>query len=55
VLPEILGTLPESKLVQVLPSIGLQMGSLNFVYPGGKFVPVNVRAFIDLTLTMLPG
>ena len=55
VLPEILGTLPESKLVQVLPSIGLQMGSLNFVYPAGKFVPVNVRAFIDLTLTMLPG
>jgi DNA-binding transcriptional LysR family regulator len=55
VLPEILGTAPEVKLVQVLPAIGLQMGSLNFVFPGGKFVPVNVRAFIDLTLQMIPG
>jgi DNA-binding transcriptional LysR family regulator len=55
VLPEIMGAAPEGGLVQVLPQIGLQMGSLNFVYPGGKFVPVNVRAFIDLTLEMLPG
>lgn len=55
VLPEVIGTSSEGQLVQVLPSIGLQMGSLNFVYPGGKFVPVNVRAFIDLTLEMLPG
>lgn len=54
VLPEIMGTQPESKLMQVLPHIGLQMGSLNFVFPGGKFTPVNVRAFIDLTLEMLP-
>lgn len=55
VLPEIMGGLPEARLVQVLPRIGLQMGSLNFVFPGGKFVPVNVRAFIDLTLELLPG
>jgi DNA-binding transcriptional LysR family regulator len=54
VLPEVIGTAAEGRLVQVLPSIGLQMGSLNFVYPGGKFVPVNVRAFIDLTLDLLP-
>ena len=55
VLPEIIGTAPEVELVQVLPAIGLQMGSLNFVFPGGKFTPVNVRAFIDLTLEMIPA
>jgi DNA-binding transcriptional LysR family regulator len=55
VLPEIMGVGPGSELTPVLPQVGLQMGSLNFVYPGGKFVPVNVRAFIDLTIEMLPS
>jgi DNA-binding transcriptional LysR family regulator len=55
VLPEVIGASPEGQLVQVLPSIGLQMGSLNFVFPGGRFTAINVRAFIDLTLEMLPS
>ena len=54
-LPEIFGMAPESALVEVLPKLGLQTGSVNFVFPGGKFTPVNVRAFIDLALEMMPG
>lgn len=54
-LPEIFGAAPDSTLVEVLPELALQTGSVNFVFPGGKFVPINVRAFIDLALAMRPG
>jgi hypothetical protein len=27
-------------------------GALSFVYPGQRFVPANVRAFIDTALAM---
>lgn len=54
-LPAIFGTATDGTLVEVLPQIGLQTGSVNFVFPGGKFVPVNVRAFIDLALEMRPN
>jgi DNA-binding transcriptional LysR family regulator len=39
-------------LVRVLPDYGMQSGSVYFVYPGGKFTPVNVRAFIDLAISV---
>jgi DNA-binding transcriptional LysR family regulator len=38
----------EAGLVQVLPAWSWIAGSLSFVYPGQRFVPANVRAFIDL-------
>ena len=38
----------EAGLVQVLPAWSWMAGSLSFVYPGQRFVPANVRAFIDL-------
>ena len=42
-------------LVPVLPDFGSSTGSIYFVYPAGRFVPVNVRAFIDVALqTMTP-
>ncbi|MEO6395377.1 MAG: LysR family transcriptional regulator [Devosia sp.] len=37
-------------LVKVLPEFQLAGGPAHFVYPAGKFVPVNVRAFIDLAV-----
>jgi DNA-binding transcriptional LysR family regulator len=40
----------EAGLVQVLPAWTWMAGSLSFVYPGQRFVPANVRAFIDTAL-----
>jgi DNA-binding transcriptional LysR family regulator len=52
-LPEILGNTGEGALAPVLPAYGSVTGSLQFVFPGGRFTPVNVRAFIDLAVGML--
>jgi DNA-binding transcriptional LysR family regulator len=49
-LPDVLGTRGDGELVAVLPAFATQTGSLNFVFPGGRRVPINVRAFIDLAL-----
>ena len=46
---------PGDELDRVLPEYGTESGSLYFVYPGGKFTPINVRAFIDLALEMRPA
>ena len=40
----------EAGLVQVLPGWTWMAGALSFVYPGQRFVPANVRAFIDTAL-----
>lgn len=40
----------EAGLVQVLPGWSWMAGALSFVYPGQRFVPANVRAFIDTAL-----
>jgi DNA-binding transcriptional LysR family regulator len=40
------------ELVRVLPDFGTMSGSLHFVFPGGKFTPMTVRAFIDLAIDM---
>lgn len=40
----------EAGLVQVLPGWSWVAGALSFVYPGQRFVPANVRAFIDTAL-----
>ena len=37
-------------LVKLLPNYAFESGNLYFVYPGGKFTPVNVRTFIDMAL-----
>lgn len=51
VLPDFSGTEAEDEtLVRVLPELGTPVGTVYFVYPAQKFVPVNVRAFIDLAL-----
>jgi DNA-binding transcriptional LysR family regulator len=47
-----IGTLPDflardTPLVRVLPKWTWTSGALSFVYPGQRFVPANVRAFID--------
>lgn len=56
-----IGTLPDflcraqaqdGKLQRVLPQWTLTTGAFRFVYPSQPFVPVNVRAFIDLTLEL---
>ena len=39
-------------LVRVLDGFGTQSGALHFVFPGGKFTPTTVRAFIDLAVEM---
>ena len=53
-LPEILSDIGDGKpLVPVLPEFATQTGTLNFVFPGSRHVPVNVRAFIDLALEMV--
>ena len=42
-------------LVPVLPDYGSTTGNIYFVYPASRFVPVNVRAFIDVAMqTMTP-
>jgi len=50
-----IGTLPDflargTPLVRVLPRWTWTSGALSFVYPGQRFVPANVRAFIDTAL-----
>ncbi len=42
----------EAALVQVLPKWSWTSGALSFVYPGQRFVPANVRAFIDTALAL---
>ena len=40
----------DARLVRVLPRWTWMAGALSFVYPGQRFVPANVRAFIDTAL-----
>jgi DNA-binding transcriptional LysR family regulator len=52
-LPEFSGAeMAADGLVQVLPEFSMAAGSAHFVYPAGKFVPVNVRAFIDTAVAV---
>jgi hypothetical protein len=39
----------------VLPRWSSLEGALSFVYPGQRFVPANVRAFIDTALACRDG
>lgn len=39
-------------LVKVLPAFGTPGGNAYFVFPAGRFTPVNVRAFLDLAIEM---
>ena len=55
-----IGLLPDylardTRLVRVLPKWTWMSGALSFVYPGQRFVPANVRAFIDTALAMREG
>jgi DNA-binding transcriptional LysR family regulator len=55
-----IGMLPDylargTPLVRVLPKWTWTSGALSFVYPGQRFVPGNVRAFIDTALAMRDG
>lgn len=43
----------ESALVRVLPKWTWSSGALSFVYPGQRFVPANVRAFIDTAVAIV--
>ena len=45
----------EADLVPVLPKWNWASGALSFVYPGQRFVPANVRAFIDMALAVRDG
>jgi DNA-binding transcriptional LysR family regulator len=59
-LGEGIGTLPDylardTPLVRVLPGWAWMSGALSFVYPGQRFVPANVRAFIDTALALRDG
>lgn len=52
-----IGTLPDflahdTPLVRVLEKWTWTSGALSFVYPGQRFVPANVRAFIDTALAV---
>jgi DNA-binding transcriptional LysR family regulator len=52
-----IGTLPDfvardTPLVRVLPKWTWTSGALSFVYPGQRFVPANVRAFVDTALAV---
>jgi DNA-binding transcriptional LysR family regulator len=52
-----IGTLPDflarnTPLVRVLPKWTWTSGALSFVYPGQRFVPANVRAFIDTAVAV---
>jgi DNA-binding transcriptional LysR family regulator len=42
----------KASLVQVLPKWSWMSGALSFVYPSQRFVPANVRAFIDTALEL---
>ena len=53
-----IGMLPDfvgrgTPLVRVLPKWTWSSGALSFVYPGQRFVPANVRAFIDTAITIV--
>jgi len=53
-----IGMLPDflalgTALVQVLPKWTWASGALSFVYPGQRFVPANVRAFIDTAVAIV--
>jgi DNA-binding transcriptional LysR family regulator len=53
-----IGMLPDfvargTGLVRVLPKWTWASGALSFVYPGQRFVPANVRAFIDTAITIV--
>lgn len=55
-----IGLLPDylardTPLVRILPKWTWMSGALSFVYPGQRFVPANVRAFIDTALVMREG
>ena len=55
-----IGLLPDylardTPLVRILPKWTWMSGALSFVYPGQRFVPANVRAFIDTALAMRDG
>jgi DNA-binding transcriptional LysR family regulator len=55
-LPDFSGAGMEAEgLVRVLPDFSTTGGNAHFVYPAGKFVPVNVRAFIDTALAVVAG
>jgi DNA-binding transcriptional LysR family regulator len=45
----------QASLVHVLPKWTWTRGALSFVYPGQRFVPANVRAFIDTALASRDG
>lgn len=45
----------EAGLVQVLPGWSWMAGALSFVYPQQRFVPANLRAFIDTALALRDG
>jgi DNA-binding transcriptional LysR family regulator len=45
----------EAALVRVLPKWTWASGALSFVYPSQRFVPANVRAFIDTALAFRDG
>ena len=38
-----------------MPDYGMESGTLYFVYPPGKFTPVNVKAFIDAVMKAKPS
>jgi DNA-binding transcriptional LysR family regulator len=55
-----IGMLPDfltrdTPLLRVLPKWRWMSGALSFVYPGQRFVPANVRAFIDTALEIRDG
>lgn len=47
----LLPNLPDASLVRVLPAYATAPGPVFFVYPAQRFVPLNVRAFMDLCLS----
>ena len=54
-LPDFPGAIADKLLRHVLPAYGTQSGKLHFVFPGGKYTPMTVRAFIDLAVEMRPN
>lgn len=47
-LPDFIGNFPDAPLVRVLPDVASAPLTPYFVYPAQRFLPRNVRAFIDL-------
>lgn len=52
-LPDFLAS--DKPLIRVLPKWTWTSGALSFIYPGQRFVPANVRAFIDTALAVRDG